>query len=112
MENKQPSTELDYVALFNRPQSKQGPASYVFCPDGPKHWFGTENCIGSDSRTCFGINYYPTEQDAMAAAKVVAERGDTYNGGWFHGMPCGRDSTWDRKHPQTGEVVAFAVTTS
>jgi len=102
---------LDYVALFNRPQTKEGPAYTAFWEGGAKAWFGTENCVGHDSRICFGINYYPTLADAEAAHEVVTERGDTYNGGWFHGMPCGRDSSFDRKHPETGEVVAFAVTT-
>jgi hypothetical protein len=111
MESKQDSKQLDYVALFNRPRTEAGPACTDFFEQGAREWFGTSNCIGHDSRICFGINYYPTLEDAMAAHHVIVERGDTYNGGWFHGMPCGRESNWDRKHPETGEVVAFAVTT-
>ena len=49
-----------------------------------------------DERTCFGIVWFDTEEAADAYAKVVTDKGTTYNGGWFHGMPCGRDKSWDR----------------
>ena len=60
-----------------------------------------------DSRICFGIAYFLTEADANAYAASVRKRGVTYNGGWFDGKPCGRDTTWD--HERDG-VQYFAVT--
>jgi hypothetical protein len=48
-----------------------------------------------DSRICFGIAYFTTEEDAMAFDRHVRALGITYNGGYFHGMACGRDKTWD-----------------
>jgi hypothetical protein len=46
-----------------------------------------------DERISFGIKWFLTEEDAQAYAK--AHSGATYNGGWFHGMSCGRDDSWD-----------------
>lgn len=48
-----------------------------------------------ESRICFGISYFATEAEALAYAALVAEQGRTYNGGFFHGMPCGRDAVFD-----------------
>lgn len=62
-----------------------------------------------DSRICFGIAYYTSEADATAAALVVRARGEAYNGGFFHGMPCGRDKAWDYVDATLGPL--FAVTT-
>jgi len=62
-----------------------------------------------DSRICFGIAYYRSEEAAAFASAAVAARGDTYNGGWFHGMSCGRDTRWDYVSPEHGPL--FAVTT-
>lgn len=67
--------------------------------------------IRTESRICFGISYFATEEEADAFAEHVRERGDTYNGGWFHGMPCGRDRGFDRRNDE-GERVEFAVTTA
>jgi hypothetical protein len=50
--------------------------------------------VGSDSRTCFGIKYFATEADAETFAAAI--KGQTYNGGFFHGMACGRDRSFDR----------------
>jgi hypothetical protein len=48
-----------------------------------------------DSRICFGIAYFTSEAEANAYAAHVRAKGITYNGGWFDGMACGRDTTWD-----------------
>lgn len=64
--------------------------------------------IRQDSRTCFGINWYATEEEADQVAEAVRARGETYNGGFLHGTPCGRDKTWDVV--KDGVVVEFAVT--
>ena len=61
-----------------------------------------------DSRICFGIHYFSTVADAEAYAKVISARGDTYNGGYYHGMSCGRDEGWD--YTNKAGVKLFAVT--
>ena len=66
--------------------------------------------IKSDSRICFGIEYFATEEDAKVYAKHVRERGDTYNGGYFHGMQCGRETRFDHVDTETGQQL-YAVTT-
>ena len=48
-----------------------------------------------DSRICFGIIFCSSAADAEKLAKRVEARGDTYNGGWLHGTPCGRESNRD-----------------
>jgi hypothetical protein len=60
-----------------------------------------------DIRICFAIAWYATEAEAMQHDKLAKEAGDTYNGGWFHGMACGRDTTWDR---EKGGKKLFAAT--
>ena len=62
-----------------------------------------------DGRICFGIAFFTSEEDAQKYDAYVKQRGDSYNGGWFHGMPCGRDTTWDHKDEKLGQL--FAVTT-
>lgn len=61
-----------------------------------------------DSRISFAIYYFTSEADAQLYAADVARRGSTYNGGWFHGRPCGRDTTWDHTDPTLGPL--YAVT--
>lgn len=61
-----------------------------------------------DSRICFGIAYFTSETDAVAYHEYVRSIGATYNGGYFHGMACGRDKTWDHVDPKLGQL--FAVT--
>lgn len=51
--------------------------------------------VERDERICFGIHYFDTELKANAYAEYIVRRGDTYNGGWYHGMACGRDEGWD-----------------
>lgn len=62
-----------------------------------------------DSRISFGISYFTTAADADAFGALVSARGDTRNGGWFHGMPLGRDAAWDYVDDTLGPL--FAVTT-
>lgn len=52
--------------------------------------------IDEDPRICFSIAYFATEEDANRYAQWVREMGFTYNGGFFHGMACGRSPSWDR----------------
>lgn len=61
-----------------------------------------------DSRICFGISYFKTEEEAAAYDAIVRARGYTYNGGFYHGRPCGRDTSFDHDHPEHGRL--YAVT--
>lgn len=61
-----------------------------------------------ESRIAFGIAWFQSEEDAQLYAAEVKRRGVTYNGGFFHGMPCGRDSTWDYVDTELGQL--YAVT--
>jgi hypothetical protein len=63
----------------------------------------------SDSRSCFGIKFFDTIEKATAYAEYISLRGDTYNGGFFHGMSCGRDAGFDYKTKDG--VQLFAVST-
>jgi hypothetical protein len=65
--------------------------------------------VKTESRICFGIAWYATEAEAMEADRIGRMQGNTYNGGWFHGMPCGRDTTWDHVDQKTGQQL-YAVT--
>jgi hypothetical protein len=64
--------------------------------------------VKRDSRICFAIVYFKTEAEADIYAADVVRRGRTYNGGYFHGMPCGRETNRDYVHPTLGHL--FAVT--
>jgi hypothetical protein len=48
-----------------------------------------------DSRICFGIEFYDSEEKAYYGTLITKVQGNTYNGGWFHGMACGRDTSFD-----------------
>lgn len=65
--------------------------------------------VKREDRICFGIAYFSTEADAEAYALVVRARGEEYNGGFFHGMPCGRDRSRDHVDEALGQL--YAVTT-
>jgi hypothetical protein len=62
-----------------------------------------------DSRNCFGICFYKTATEADDAAVIVRKLGLTYNGGFFHGMPCGRATTWDYTDETLGPLFAVTV---
>ena len=64
--------------------------------------------VKRDTRICFSIAYFTSEADANRYADYVRKQGITYNGGWFDGMPCGRDKGWDRVDPELGQL--YAVT--
>jgi len=46
-------------------------------------------------RICLSIIFCSSEADAEKLAERVEARGDTYNGGWLHGCPCGREPKRD-----------------
>ena len=68
----------------------------------------TPRPVRTESRTCFGISWFTSEADATAYAASVRKSGTRYNGGFMHGMPCGRDTTWDYTDKELGPL--FAVT--
>lgn len=85
--------------------------------------FIQDHAIDRDERICFGIVWFPTEKLANQYHEIVCKQGCTYNGGYFHGMACGRDKSFDKyENPRKmsngktvtggdrGRIVAFAVT--
>lgn len=85
-------------------RTKRKPAKATPDPDGEifehKH-------VGWDVRICFAIRWYASQADAEAANRYVRKQGFTYNGGFFHGMACGRDAAFDRERDG---VKQYAVT--
>lgn len=67
--------------------------------------------IKTDSRICFGIAYFGTEQAADEYGAYITNRGDTYNGGFGHGLATGRDKGFDYFDVTLGYKL-FAVTTA
>ncbi len=65
--------------------------------------------VRTESRICFGIAWFATEAVAIAYGRHVRKRGDTYNGGYFDGMSCGRDSAWDYTTPEGQKLFAVTV---
>lgn len=65
--------------------------------------------VKHDGRICFGIMFFTSEEDAQLAASIVRKQGRTYNGGYFHGMPCGREKSRDYFDKELG-VQLYAVT--
>lgn len=63
--------------------------------------------IKTESRSAFGIMFFASESQAYVFAEHVDKRGDTYNGGFRHGLPCGRDIGFD--HTVDGQRF-YAVT--
>jgi hypothetical protein len=64
--------------------------------------------VKTESRICFGISFFTSEEDARLYAAHIRKRGVTYNGGFMHGMPCGRDTSFDYKDDKLGPL--YAVT--
>lgn len=64
--------------------------------------------VKRDARICFSIAYFTSEADAQRYAVYVQQQGYTYNGGWFDGMPCGREEKWDYTDGTHGKL--YAVT--
>lgn len=49
----------------------------------------------TDVRICFGIIFFENKKDAAKCEKEVKRKGLTVNGGYSHGMPCGRATQFD-----------------
>ncbi|ATS92384.1 hypothetical protein DLP05_148 [Stenotrophomonas phage vB_SmaS_DLP_5] len=48
-----------------------------------------------DVRICFGLAWFASEEEAEEFGRLSAAVGNTINGGWFHGMTCGRSTQFD-----------------
>lgn len=70
----------------------------------------TPEPVKRDSRTCHGIVWFTTEAEADEYAVGVRSEGQVYNGGFMHGLPCGRDAVWDYNDKELGAL--YAVTTA
>lgn len=58
--------------------------------------------VKRDSRTCFGLAWYLTEEEAIEEGRKAREAGHTVNGGWLDGMACDRASEFDYDDPEMG----------
>ncbi len=65
--------------------------------------------VAEEARICFGIEWYDSEAEADERSKEVAAEGRKYNGGYFDGMSCGRETRFDMIDEKTGKKL-FAVT--
>ena len=63
--------------------------------------------VREEQRICFGIVWFDNEAEADAYGKEVEASGRTYNGGYFHGMSCGREK--GRDYDEDGKRL-YAVT--
>jgi hypothetical protein len=57
------------------------------------------NFADRESRICFGIAWFDSEDEAARYHRHVRNQGLAYNGGWFDGMACGRDKSFDKDGP-------------
>lgn len=73
----------------------------------PRPGYPNAKAIHYSSRVSIGIAYFATEEDAREYADQVRLAGLTHNGGYFHGMPCGRAPSRDFEFDG---VKYFAVT--
>ena len=81
---------------------------YCDCSTYEKRLVELPKAVDHDQRICFGISFFKTEDDAKLYDQFVRRRGTTYHGGFFHGMPCGRDASFDYVHKDHGKL--YAVT--
>ena len=54
--------------------------------------FNGEKYVKQESRNCFAIVWFDTEE---AATRAASKDCGHFNGGFFHGMPGGRDKSFD-----------------
>jgi hypothetical protein len=59
------------------------------------YWAALATAAKQEERRCFGIAWFATEAEAQVFAQAVRALGRTYNGGFFHGAPCGRNPGFD-----------------
>lgn len=56
--------------------------------------------VKKEQRICFGIAWFRTEAEANKLGELNQRLGVRYEGGWFDGMPCKRDPSFDKKRPK------------
>jgi len=61
-----------------------------------------------DGRVSIAIFWFKDEADADRYGDSVRKSGSTYNGGYFHGKPCGRER--ERDYTDKDGVRWYAVT--
>ena len=66
-------------------------------------------CARREQRICFGLAWFDTQAAAKKYAAKVRDAGRTYNGGYFHGSPCGRNPGFDYFDANLGKRL-YAVT--
>lgn len=54
-----------------------------------------ERVSQSEPRICFNMRIFNQENHANRYGELVRKLGYTYNGGYFHGMACGREPARD-----------------
>jgi hypothetical protein len=64
--------------------------------------------VKTSERVSFGIAYFSSESAANEYSEQVVKSGATYNGGFFHGMACGRAREFDYTDETHGKL--YAVT--
>jgi hypothetical protein len=68
-------------------------------PEKPGKAYG-ETYVRRQERTCFGILWFASEEEADRAAAAVAAANLRYVGGFSDGARCGRAPSWDYLTPK------------
>ena len=84
------------MSMKNRRSNREEAMGNLVCLTNPRP-------VYTESRSCFGIAYYKTEEDAKKAHDIVMKADVRYVGGFYHDMKCGRE-------PQRDYDGMFAVT--
>lgn len=66
--------------------------------------------VKTASLIAIGVVYLASEEDAAAWDEHVRGTGQAYNGGYYDGMPCGREPGRDFADEEHGKL--YAVTTA
>jgi len=101
-------TALEVTALSRELSDRHTAETVNYMAQIRKTITTTPTPVKIDSRISFGLAYFTTEADANAYATMVEQRGDTRNGGWFHGEPCGREPGFDYIDPTLGKLYAVS----
>lgn len=66
--------------------------------------------VKTEGRTCFGLDWYDDEAEAVREGAKNRASGQTVNGGFLDGMPCDRTPEFDYDDKDTGKRL-YAVRT-
>lgn len=67
-----------------------------------------DHAVKHDVRICFALVFFKGAEIANLAGEQSQLAGNTYNGGWFHGMSCGRDKSFDYVDKDHGQLYAVS----